>query len=1134
MATKTNLPLPCGTKVGAFLGVFRAAAALAAASSRPCAALALLGLGLGVAPISAHAAPEGKASAASAALARPAIAPPEPWVLPPGAAITPTGAGAQGAATIDLLIDEQARLIDGGSSVYRANRFRIATTQGLDDAALQLSWDPSLETLTLHRYRILRGDSVIDLLGDGSALSVVRREKNLEDAMLDGKLTATLQPDDLRVGDVIDVAYTRTRRDPAIGGRAELVMGPADGFPLGHYRLRMTWPVGRAVQWRAWPGVVQPKLTRQGDTMELLAERSDFSTERAPAGAPARFGLVNLVELTEFADWPSVSRTGHVLFETAETLKPDSPLKAEIARIAAASADPVRRAELALALVQEQVRYLFIGMNDGGFVPAPADLTWQRRFGDCKGKTALLVALLKGLGIAARPVFVDTDSGDAVAARLPAMNLFDHVLVEAQIGGRSYWLDGTRQGDSRLDRLEVPNYVSGLPTTAQGSGLVAMVPPAPGAPQVVTSLALDASAGVEVPAPARAEMRARGDTAARWRMKYAGLATAERERQLRKLWRDVYDFVTPQTVTATLDEASGDYVLGMTGTAKMEWTSSGSMRWYELDRARVGWKPDVQREGTLLADAPFAFDYPDWWANHETVRLPRGGKDFTLQASDVDETVGGLYAFHRRVTLDGDTVTMDNDTRALKAELPAADAAKVRDRMAELGNHGQFIRLPAMYEATDADMAALAADKPALAHAWLVRGAAAFDRGDMPGAIAGLNASLAVDAKQPIAQGLLAFAYASQGDARATETADAALALDDKYDMAWAAKGLVALKAQKMADAIAAYDHAIAIDPRNPRTLAGRASAHLAMGQYGPALADTDAALVLAPDLPLQPVRVVALSMLGRTTEALEGADALLAKNPDARDMRRLRAALRAQEGDRTGALADADWLVAHDGTAADLLTHASMRPVGDNAGRMADVTAALKRDPDNIDALLQRAALERDAAATAAMTADITHAAKLAPTSLKVAAAQMDMMAAQGRSAGALQLAGTTLAGHAQDPEAHNLVCWFKATHNLALDSAGGDCDNALRLAPGRPDFIDSRGFLRLRQGDNKGAIADYDTALRMAPTLIASLYGRGLAYARLGERDRALADLSRARSLSPGVDKTWAEYGLQLPPGF
>jgi tetratricopeptide (TPR) repeat protein len=629
-------------------------------------------------------------------------------------------------------------------------------------------------------------------------------------------------------------------------------------------------------------------------------------------------------------------------------------------------------------------------------------------------------------------------------------------------------------------------------------------------------------------------MRGRGETAARWRMKYAGLAPAERERQLRKLWRDVYDFITPQTVTAGLDNKTGDYVLTMTGSARMAWVSSGSTRWYELDRARVGWKPDIERDGTLLADAPFAFDYPDWWANRETVHLPRGGQDFALQANDVDETVGGLYAFHRKVALKGDTVTMENDTRALKAELPAADAPKVRDRMAELSNHGQFIRLPATYVATDADMAALADDKPALAHAWLMRGAVAFDKNDMAGAIPALKAALAADDKQLYARSLLAFAYAARHDPQALAEADATLAADDKQDMAWAAKGLVALQAGKMAEALSAFDRAIALDDRNPRTLTGRGTAHLALGHYAPALADLDAAVALAPELPLQPLRAVALSMLGRNAEALATADKALAAMPDNRETRWLRAQMRKDEGDTTGALADADWLVAHGGSATDYFSRAQLRPREDRAAQLGDLDKALQVDPNHVGALILRARINREAGNGAAADADLARAAKLAPDSLPLAAARMDALAEQGQIDNALRLASQVQAAHAKDPEAYNLVCWFKVTHGAALDTAGADCDTALRLAPTRPDFLDSRGFLHLRQGDAKAAIADYDAALRISPNLIASLYGRGLAYARLGERDRALADLSRARSLLPGVDKTWAGYGLTPPAGF
>ena len=74
-------------------------------------------------------------------------------------------------------------------------------------------------------------------------------------------------------------------------------------------------------------------------------------------------------------------------------LASDSPIKAEAARIRAASPDPKVQAGLALALVQDQIRYLFLGLDGGGYRPTPADETWKRRLGDCKAKSVLLLAL---------------------------------------------------------------------------------------------------------------------------------------------------------------------------------------------------------------------------------------------------------------------------------------------------------------------------------------------------------------------------------------------------------------------------------------------------------------------------------------------------------------------------------------------------------------------------------------------------------------------------------------------------------------------------------------------------------------------------------------------------------------------
>lgn len=655
-----------------------------------------------------------------APLARPLIGPPPSWVQTPPLPKPPREAA--GAASIDLLGDVQVRFGKDSDVFYYGQAWQIGSAHGLDGGALQIDWDPALEKLTIHRYRILRGGQAIDLLGNGSGLSVIQREKRMEIAMLDGRLTATMQPEDLRVGDVIELAYSTERRDPAMAGRSQYVVGPKDGATFGRYRTRLLWGPEKAMQWRVYPGVLQPKLLKTAAGSELVADLGEMSAPLPPEGAPARFRLVNAIEISEFSDWAGVSRTYAPLYDAAIKLAPGSPIKAEAAKIAARTQDPKQRAELALQLVQDQVRYLFMGMNAGGFVPTAAEQTWRNRFGDCKAKTVLLIALLGELGIPARPLLVHTTQGDLLAARLPNMEAFDHVIVEATIGGRSYWLDGTRLGDISLDRLETPNWSVGLPVTAAGAGLVPLVPEPLKAPEELVSLTLDASAGLDVPASAVGEMRFSGGAASDMRQKFAGFAQAERARELRKVWRDAYDFVSPGKVATRDDPATGDFVLSMSGSAQMEWTRDLGTRWYELDRARLGWRFDIAREGELNPEAPFAFSYPNWWGSRQVIKLPNKGKGFRIQGGSIDKTVGDLFRFRRTIELADGVVTMSAETKALKGELAADRAARTRSEMAELASNGVFVRAPDDYQPTNAELAQRAREDQAENRAIAARG----------------------------------------------------------------------------------------------------------------------------------------------------------------------------------------------------------------------------------------------------------------------------------------------------------------------------------------------------------------------------------------------------------------------------
>jgi len=1069
------------------------------------------------------------AAAADIKSARPAIAPAPDWVAP--AVIPPAPAAADGAATVDLLSDVQKKFTHDGDTTYLSAVYKIASAQGLDDAALQLDWDPALEVLTLHRYRIIRGGKAIDLLGDGSGLSVIQREQNMENAALDGELTVSMQPADVRVGDVIEISYTRTRHDPAMGGKSESLSGPSDGTPFGRIRMRYLWPDSKKMVWRALPGVLQPKLTHTAGGNELVADISNVTTPLPPKGAPARYLTVNAVDISEFADWRAVSNTILPFYTAAVALEKDSPVRAEAQKIAAQASDPKRRAELALALVQDQIRYLFLGMDDGGYIPAKADVTWSRRFGDCKGKTVLLVALLRELGIPADPMLVHTERGDMVANRLPAMGAFDHVIVRANIGGRTYWLDGTRLGDTRLDLLDTPPYHVALPIAPDSTGLVPLKPDPLMMPSETVSLALDASAGVDAPARATGEMRFRGMTGIDMRMKYAGLATNDRDQQLRELWRKNYDFVTPSAITTRVDEPTGDFIVAITGTAKMDWFSEAGTRWYEVNRSRLGWKLETDRDGAINKDAPFEIEYPDYWESRETIKLPGHGEGFKLQGEAIDQEIGGVYAFHRKAGISGETVTMESSTRALAPELAASKAEQTSSDMSALTKNAVYVRLPDDYMATVADIAALQGNKAALVAALVHRGAAHLDRQEFAEAVADEDAALLQDPQNARAHALRALGLAFRKDGAADAAADRALALDAKEGLAWRAKGMVASQQKRYADAEAAFSREVAIEPDSRQALALRAASRLLLERYADSLADADAALRTGQSSDLLILRAGALMGLERKDEALADADRAVALAPTVAAVRNARAGIRLEAGKADLAREDYDALIKQEPSADYYLSRARLWSEADRAKRESDVASAVRLDPKSTRALSYRAALGIEAGRFEQAESDIGAIERLDPSDDAPYQLRLQLLGKQHKARESLAVIDGYVAKHPKDAIALNARCWTKATMNIAVDTAIADCDASLKLKPDSPATLDSRAFVNLRLGATDAAIADYDAALKLAPHLPASLYGRGVAKARKGDTNGARADLAEARRLSPGIDARFSDFGVTPP---
>ncbi|QJU58717.1 DUF3857 domain-containing protein [Sphingomonas sp. AP4-R1] len=1054
---------------------------------------------------------------------KPVIAPAPSWVKP--LAVPPAPAKPDEAAVRILLSDQQISLEPGKRVTYSHSAVKVQTPQGLGVGNISLPWNPETDILTVHKLVIRRGDKAIDVLASGQTFTVARREQNMEIATLDGVLTANIQPEGLEVGDILETEFSVETSDPVLRGHVEQAGASWNMLPVQQAHIGVRWPSTMKVAVRATSALPALKPVKQGAFTTVDLALSNIEPLPVPAGAPLRYRVGRLVEISDFAGWADAAALEAPLYGKASAIPAKGPLRDELEKIKAASADPKARAEAALALVQQRVRYVALLMGVGGLTPADAETTWSRRYGDCKAKTAMLLGFLHELGVEADPVAVSTVYGDGMDQRLPMVALFNHVLVRAKVAGKTYWLDGTRTGDASLDRIETPSFGWGLPLLPTGATLVRIMPEPLAIPNEVVSIELDAHKGVSLPASAKASIILRGDGALGVSLGLANLAPDARDRALREYWRGRFDVLDPTNVTATYDPKTGEETLVLEGTAKMDWSKGR----YETDGTSLGWRADFTRQPGPNTDAPFQVAYPYYSKLTERVLLPKGftgGK--TQTKDDVNQTVAGV-AYVRTTRMADDVVTVEKSERSLTPEFPAKDAPAAQQALRDLADQAIYIYKPQGYLPTEAERDAILATTPTDVNGFLQRGAILASRGDKDGAVASFERAVALDPRSANALMARAGIREQRGDkAGAEQDLKAAQAAAPDDDRPTAALAEIALQAGRTQEAITSLTTVLAKNPGNLVARGVMARAKAAAGDQEGALADATTALAAGfQPVDLRLLRANIYASQGKTD--LVAAEAATLEKLPRDDAYPLVAAARIYDniGRRTDAMRALDQALAIKPEAYTYLNRSDIRDRTDFTGRRADLDASLKLNPKLVNTIIAKGNLETDEKHYAEAIALYGQAAALAPKDFSPLTRRGITYAAMGDAVRAEKefAAARTLATH---PMALNNMCWEKATAGVALDSALADCDAALAKLPTSGQILDSRAFVLLRLGRIDEAIADYDKAIAQTPGRAASLYGRGVAWARKGDKAKSDADIAAALKSSPKVREEFASYGV------
>ena len=319
---------------------------------------------------------------------------------------------------------------------------------------------------------------------DGRVVRRVERELEQLSEGADGlyydleSLTLTFK--DLEAGDVVVLEHVVRDfvADPfgMVFGE-QLLLGHE--HPVGRSTVTIELPAGSPLQHKAWdPRKRRPLpsgLARAGtrvdkgltfDVWRLSA--GPLAAVASEASMPGATEVVPYLHVSSFASWAAVARWYGGLVEQALAGAAKDPRIRTLAKRLAASADSEpERIRAVFRYVADHIRYVGLEFGIHSLKPHDASQVLARRFGDCKDKATLIVALLRQMGIEGRVALVRTGGNGAVTDGIASLSVFDHAI--AWIPGHRWWLDATQQHHAigELPSLDVGGMALRIPAGAE-------------------------------------------------------------------------------------------------------------------------------------------------------------------------------------------------------------------------------------------------------------------------------------------------------------------------------------------------------------------------------------------------------------------------------------------------------------------------------------------------------------------------------------------------------------------------------------------------------------------------------------------------------------------------------------------
>jgi hypothetical protein len=346
----------------------------------------------------------------------------------------------QDARAISLAHIAVERMLPSAQTVLHVQQiFYIANEHGAREYSTRsIQYYLDSQRLSILHARVYKADGrVVQALDAGERSVSDEKAKLYYDTQ-----SHTVRFPSLQKGDVIDLEYRispKSARNP-YGDYFGSLIAFQNQVPQLLHRYVMIAPSSRDLN------IVQERMPAMqvtmgnGKTIYSWEMRDIPPLDDEPRG-PTLTEVAPYVNISTFRNWNQLGRW------YADMIRPqfalNSKLKQALKEMTRNTYTDLDKIHAIDEFVLRNTRYEAMEFGIYRYKPYPVSQVYARRFGDCKDKASLMVALMRAEGIDAELALIRTQKLGQVSPGATNLSIFDHAIV--YVPKYDLWLDGTAQ-----------------------------------------------------------------------------------------------------------------------------------------------------------------------------------------------------------------------------------------------------------------------------------------------------------------------------------------------------------------------------------------------------------------------------------------------------------------------------------------------------------------------------------------------------------------------------------------------------------------------------------------------------------------------------------------------------------------